>query len=152
MKCFLHINSVAKPIFFQVYNWFKFRVFLLLDQLPYQGRRAQLPYYLSIAWGRIVEFIPFSRVLALCDMQVAASRIWTRIIESTALDNTRYTTSASKQASPFGNVKLDSCTLVIPYRSTLCVVPSVNYNFPIKARKPCIFIHSWEKEMDSCLS
>ena len=27
-----------------------------------------MPYYLALAWGRIIGFIPFSRVLALSEM------------------------------------------------------------------------------------
>ena len=34
-----------------------------------------LPYYLPIAGGRIIGFIPFPRVLVLCEMQSASSRI-----------------------------------------------------------------------------
>ena len=41
----------------------------LEDQLPYQGSRASLPYYLHIDGGRIVGFIPFQRVFVLCEMQ-----------------------------------------------------------------------------------
>ena len=35
------------------------------------------PFYLSIAGGRIIGFIPFPRVLVLCEMQSVSSRIWT---------------------------------------------------------------------------
>ena len=38
-----------------------------------------LSYYLHIAGGRIIGFIPFPRVLVLCEMQSVSSRIWTRI-------------------------------------------------------------------------
>ena len=34
-----------------------------------------LPYYLPIAGGRIIGFIPFPRVLVQCEMQLALSRI-----------------------------------------------------------------------------
>ena len=36
------------------------------------------PTILPIAGGRIIGFIPFLRVLVLCEMQSASSRIWTR--------------------------------------------------------------------------
>ena len=39
-------------------------------------------YYLPIAGGRIIGFIPFPRVLVLCEMQSVSSRIWTRIVVS----------------------------------------------------------------------
>ena len=51
------------------FNRFEFRVFFLLS----------LPYYLPIAGGRIIGFIPFPRVLVLCEMQSVSSRIWTRV-------------------------------------------------------------------------
>ena len=34
-----------------------------------------LPYYLPIAGGRIIGFIPFPRVLVLCEMQSVSTRI-----------------------------------------------------------------------------
>ena len=41
-----------------------------------------LPYYLPITGGRIIGFIPFPRVLVLCEMQSVSSRIWTRVVVS----------------------------------------------------------------------
>ena len=35
-----------------------------------------MPYYLPIAGGRIVGWIPFPRILALCEMQAVSSKIW----------------------------------------------------------------------------
>ena len=47
-------------------NRFKFRVFLLRDQLPFQGLRTQIcPTYLPIAGGCIA----FPSILLLCEMQ-----------------------------------------------------------------------------------
>ena len=54
-----------------------------------------LPYYLLIVGGRIIGFIPFSKVLAFCEMQKASSRIWTRVTVSISNDVNHYTTSAS---------------------------------------------------------
>ena len=51
-----------------------------------------LPYYLPIAGGRIIGFIPFPRVLVLCEMQSMSSRIWTRIAVSISYDDNQYTT------------------------------------------------------------
>ena len=51
-----------------------------------------LPYYLSIAGGRIIGFIPFPRILVLCEMQSVSSRIWTRVTVSISDDNNHYTT------------------------------------------------------------
>ena len=46
-------------------------------------------YYLSIAGGRTKRFMPFSRILAGNDTQLALSRIWTRVSNSIFYDNNR---------------------------------------------------------------
>ena len=51
-------------------------------EMKYRSRlcyfeEPSLPYYLPIAGGRIIGFIPFPRVLVLCEMQLVFSRIWT---------------------------------------------------------------------------
>ena len=48
--------------------------------------------YLPIARGRIIGFIPFPRVLVLCEMQSASSKIWTRFVVSISYDDNHYTT------------------------------------------------------------
>ena len=53
------------------------------------------PYYLPIAGGRIIGFIPFPRVLVLCEMQSVSSRIWTRVTVSISYDDNHYTTGTS---------------------------------------------------------
>ena len=53
-------------------------------------------YYLPIAGGRIIGFIPFQRVLVLCEMQSVSSRIWTRVAVSISYDDNHYTTGTSK--------------------------------------------------------
>ena len=40
-----------------------------------KAEEPSLPYYLLIAGGRLIGFIPFPRVLVLCEMQSASSRI-----------------------------------------------------------------------------
>ena len=40
-----------------------------------KSQEPSLPYYLPVAGGRIIGFIPFPRVLALCEMQSASSKI-----------------------------------------------------------------------------
>ena len=40
-----------------------------------KAEKPSLPYYLSIAGGRIIGFIPFPRVLVLCEMLSVLSRI-----------------------------------------------------------------------------
>ena len=59
-----------------------------------------LSYYLPIAGGRIIGFIPFPRVLVLCEMQSVSSRIWTRIAVFISYGDNDYTTGTStKQKS-----------------------------------------------------
>ena len=54
-----------------------------------------LSFYLPIAGGRIFGFIPFPRVLVLCEMQSVRFRIWTRVAVSTSSDDNHYTTGTS---------------------------------------------------------
>ena len=60
-----------------------------------KAEESSLPYYLPIAGGRIIEFIPFPRVLVLCEMQSVSSRIWTRVAVSISYDDNHYTTGTS---------------------------------------------------------
>ena len=50
-----------------------------------------MSYYLPIAGGRIIGFIPFPRVLVLCEMQSASSTIWTRVAVFISYDGNHYT-------------------------------------------------------------
>ena len=54
-----------------------------------------LLYYLPIAGGRIIRFIPFPRVLVLCEMLSFSARIWTRVAVSISYDDNHYTTGTS---------------------------------------------------------
>ena len=59
------------------------------------GKGAEEPspsYYLPIAGGRIIGFIPFPRVLVLCEMQSVSFRLWTRVAVSMSYDDNHYTT------------------------------------------------------------
>ena len=62
------------------------------DLLPHECSRTSLSYYLPIAGGRIIGFIPFPRVLVLCKMQSVSSRIWTRTAVFISYDDNHYTT------------------------------------------------------------
>ena len=53
-----------------------------------KAEEPSLPYYLPIAGERIIGFIPFPRVLVLCEMQSVSSRIWTRVTVSISYDYT----------------------------------------------------------------
>ena len=57
-----------------------------------KAEEPSLPYYLPIAGGRIIGFIPFPRVLVLCEMQSVSSRIWTRVAVSISYDDNHFTT------------------------------------------------------------
>ena len=60
------------------------------------AEEISLSYYLPIAGGRIIRFIPFPRILVLCEMQSVSSRIWTRDAVSISYDDNHYTTSTSQ--------------------------------------------------------
>ena len=60
-----------------------------------------LSYYLPIAEGRIIGFIPFPRVLVLCEIQSASSRIWTRVAVSISYDDNHYTTGTKQSDEDF---------------------------------------------------
>ena len=51
-------------------------------------------YCLLIAGGIIVGFIPFPRVLALCEIQTTLFRIWTWVAECISYNNNCYAISA----------------------------------------------------------
>ena len=57
-----------------------------------KAEEPSLSYYLPIAGGRIIGFIPSPRVLVLCEMQSVSSRIWTRVAVSFSYDDNDYTT------------------------------------------------------------
>ena len=61
-----------------------------------KAEEPSLPYYLPIAGGRIIGFIPSPRVLVLCEMQSVSSRIWTRVGMSIYYDDNHYPTGTSK--------------------------------------------------------
>ena len=60
-----------------------------------KAEEPSLSYYLPIAGGRIIGFIPFPRVLVLCEMQSVKSRIWTRIAVFISYGDNDYTTGTS---------------------------------------------------------
>ena len=60
-----------------------------------------LPYYLPIAGGRIIGFIPFPRVLVLCEIQSVSSRIGTRVAVSISYDDNHCTTGTSNPTDTF---------------------------------------------------
>ena len=59
------------------------------------AEKPSLPYYLPIAGGIIIGFIPFPRVLVLCEMQWVSSRIWTRAAVFVSYADNNYTTGTN---------------------------------------------------------
>ena len=59
---------------------------------PTKAEEPSLLYYLLIAGGRIIGFIPFPRVLVLCEMQSVSSRFWIRVAMSIPYEDNHYTT------------------------------------------------------------
>ena len=60
-----------------------------------KAEEPSLSYYLPIAGGRIIGFIPSPRVLVLCEMLSVSSRIWTRVAVSISYADNDYTTGTS---------------------------------------------------------
>ena len=52
-----------------------------------KAEELSLSYYLPIAGGRIIGFIPFPRVLVLCEMQSVSSKNWTCVAVSISYDD-----------------------------------------------------------------
>ena len=65
---------------------------LVIPKSPHltKAEEPSLPYYLPIAGGRIIGFIPFP-----CEMQLVSVRIWTRVAVSISYDDNHYTTGTS---------------------------------------------------------
>ena len=55
------------------------------------AEEPSLSYYLPIAGGRIIGFIPSPRLLLLCEMPSVSSRIWTRVAVYISYDDNDYT-------------------------------------------------------------
>ena len=92
-----------------------------------KAEEPSLPYYLPIAGGRIMGFMPFPRVLVQCEMQSVSSSIWTRVFVSISYDDNRYTTGTSNFYSSFLLTRLSTFRLLSlrPHkrrfkRTTLC--------------------------------
>ena len=73
----VHTNRMRhKVIFKEEFNRFEFKVFLLYSSSCHNMvKEFCLPYCLLLTGKRIVVFIDFSRMLALCEMQTASFRI-----------------------------------------------------------------------------
>ena len=77
------------------------------------------PYYLPIAGGRIIGFIPFPRVLLLCEMQSVSSRIWTCVVMSISYNDNHYITGVLYLCRGCNQCILSSADKVISYYKAL---------------------------------
>ena len=71
-------NNLVEPIPHQVYKWFEFRVFLLLDWFPY--KELSLPYHWPIEKLRIIGYIPFTMLNAKSLIQDFDKGGWIHIL------------------------------------------------------------------------
>ena len=85
------IRSIFKQSLTSFNSEFSFSSIICLTK----AEEPSLPYYLPIAGGRIIGFIPFPRVLVLCEMRSVLSRIWTCVAVSISYNNSHYTTGTS---------------------------------------------------------
>ena len=78
-KCvFTTLRTVTRSIFKRSLKFWD-SVFSFLIGCLTKAEEPSLPYYFTHSRRRVREFIPFSRVLALCEIQSNLSRIWTRV-------------------------------------------------------------------------
>ena len=85
------------------------------------AEEPSLSYYLPIAGGRIIGFIPFPRVLVLCEMQSVSSRIWTRIAVFISYGDNDYTTGMQGTSSLLLLLGLLWTEVLVPVR-----IPSID--------------------------
>ena len=93
-----------------------------------KAEEPSLPYYLPIAGGRIIGFIPFPRVLVLCEMQSVSSRIWTRVTVFISYDDNHYTmgTSIIDEQDMLGTAReVRKNSQVLPGQQKLTYISSV---------------------------
>ena len=95
-----------------------------------KAEEPSLPYYLPIAGWRIIGFIPFPRVLVLCEMQSVSSRIWTRVAMSISYDNNHNTTGTFKHN--YANKNLTTmwhfCRVIIAYKILIIMILPLSHN------------------------
>ena len=80
-----------------------------------KAEETSLHYYLPIAGEIVIGFIPFPRVLVMCEMQSVSSRIWTRVAVSITYDDNHYTMGTSRILYKSGNMENAAMSLVIWY-------------------------------------
>ena len=61
-----------------------------------KAEEPSLSYYLPIAGGRIIGFIPFPRVLVLCENAISLVKDLNRVAVSISYDDKHYTTGRTR--------------------------------------------------------
>ena len=92
-----------------------------------KAEEPSLPYYLSIAGGGTIGFIPFLRVLVLCKMQSVSSRIWTRVTVSISYDDNYCTTGIRRFIYHLTNMIYN--ILVFLYDWSTCIFSLLSTSF-----------------------
>ena len=77
----------TNPIFKQSLTGLNSEFSFSLTSCFTKAEEPSLPYYLPIAGGRIIGFIPFPRLLVLYEMHSVSSRIWTHVTVSVSYDD-----------------------------------------------------------------
>ena len=103
-----------------------------------------LSYYLPIAGGRIIGFIPFPRALVLCEMQSVSSRIWTRVTVSISCDDNHYTTGTSNY-NDYGERKCKTKIIIIKFQTVSDIVL-----FLKQKKKRILTLLGWQNPATMC--
>ena len=89
----VQVRSVfTQPLYHKQFNRLEFRIFFFFFR-PVAIPRLKIPVCpdcLPIAGGRIIRCIPFTEVLALCEMQTAMSSVWNRFAVSISFHHKRH--------------------------------------------------------------
>ena len=102
------------------FSWFESRLFNLRSVSFTKVKQCSSTHYLSISGGKIIEFIPFPRVIGLCEMQIASFGIWTWVAVSISYDGNHFPMNAS-----------DACDTIRYNNISLEIARSVSLHFEI---------------------
>ena len=83
---FARVGYDTRSIFKRSLTGLNLEFFFSKTSCHTKAEEPSLPYYLPIAGGRIIGFIPFPRVLVLCEMQSAYQSLKYFVLNSTISD------------------------------------------------------------------
>ena len=106
------------------------------------AEEISLPYYLPIAGGRIIGFIPFPRVLVLCQMQSVSSRVWTRVAVSISHDDNHHTTGTSVYLLTIDNLCFTKNKTEIKFPVKVCFYFIFRVGLKVRVQR-CFFLVTW---------